>query len=149
MLVLYTIILNIFYNDEYKEMLKENKEKIYKNILLVSYDKNGFRKDGRFDTYEKVCNIKCTNNKNYEVYKLLVRFSSYKINNYDLNCIKTMGGQAYIEYYNWMGLFENNICNDFIEFLLRDTDFIYNFVKERQVDDEILYSYLKIIDNIL
>lgn len=149
MLVLYTIILNIFYNDEYKEMLKENKEKIYKKILLVSHDKNGFRKEGKFDTYEKVCNIKYTNNKNYEIYKLLVRFSSYKINNFDLNCIKTMDGQAYIEYCNWMGLFENNICNDFIEFLLGDTDFIDNFVKERQVDDEILYSYLKVIDNIL
>lgn len=148
-LVLYTIILNIFYNDEYKEMMKEDKEKIYKKILLISHNKNGFREEGKFDTYEKVCNINYTNNKNYEIYKLLVRFSSYKISNFDLNCMKTMDRQAYIEYYNWIGLFENNICNDFIEFILNDTKFIDNFVKERQVDDEKIYNYLKVIDNIL
>ena len=33
------------------------------------------------------------------------------VNNFDLNCIKTIGGQAYIEYSNWAGLFANNICN--------------------------------------
>lgn len=148
-LILYSIILNIFYNDEYKEMLKENKEKNYKNILLINYDKNGFRKEGKFDNYEKICNIKYTNNSSYEIYKILVRFSSYKLYKLDLNAMKTMDGQAFIEYYNWIGLFENNICNDFLEFLLTDSDVIGNFAENGKVNEAVIYNYLKIIDGIL
>ena len=48
-----------------------------------------------------------------------------------------------------MGLFNNNICNDFIEILLSDNEFLKNITKENEFDDEKIYNYLKEIDNIL
>lgn len=71
------------------------------------------------------------------------------VNNFDLNCIKTIGGQAYIEYSNWAGLFANNICNDFVEFILDDTNIIDNFIKDAQFNDTEICNCLKEIDNIL
>lgn len=149
LLILYSIILNIFYNDEYKFMLAKDKEKIYKDVLLISYDKNGFKKEGRFNIYEKSCNVSYNDGQQYELFKLLIRFSSYKLNEIEVNSIKTIDLNAYIEYYNWLGLFKNNICNDFIEFLLSDSEIIKNFVKENEYDEDRIYKYLKEIDNIL
>lgn len=149
LMILYDIVLNIFYNDEYRFMILKEKEKIYKDILLISYDKNGFKKEARFDRYKKSCNVSYKDGQKYELYKLLIRFSSYKIDNIELNSIKTLDGNAYIEYFNWLGLFKNNICNDFIEFLLNETDILKNFIKENEFDDDKIYNYLKEIDNIL
>ena len=149
LIVLYDIILNIFYNDEYKHMLLKDKERIYKEILLISYDKNGFKQEGKFNRYKKSCNVSYTDGTKYELYKLLIRFSSYKIDNIELKSIKTLEGNAYIEHFNWLGLFKNNICNDFIEILLSDNEFLKNITKENEFDDEKIYNYLKEIDNIL
>lgn len=149
LLVLYDIVLNIFYNDEYKFIILKDKEKIYKDILLISYDKNGFKKEGQFNRYKKNCNVTYTDGQKYELYRLLIRFSSYKLNSIELNSIKTLDGDAFIEYYNWLALFKNNICNDFIEFLLSNTDILINFTKDNEFDDDKIYNYLKEINNIL
>ena len=43
LLILYIIILNIYYSDEYKYIIRNDKEKIYENIMFFYYDKNGFK----------------------------------------------------------------------------------------------------------
>lgn len=64
LLILYIIILNIYHSDEYKYIIRRDKEKLYENIVFFYYDKNGMKKQGRYTSYEKFCEIQYENKKN-------------------------------------------------------------------------------------
>ena len=148
--ILYLISLSIFYYDEYQYIIKEEKEKIYSNILLVGKDRNGNRTEGKFDVYNKQCSYDFSEEKKYDIYELLVRFSSYKIVNKDLLCTKTTQRDAFIPLENWLTLFENGICNYFIEYLLDNKELLDVFAKEdNSIDGNKIYSFIKIIDEII
>lgn len=150
-LVLYFIIIHIFHNDEYKYLLLENKESVYNEILLIDYDKNTGRKiENQFGQYDnKSCNVNYSNGKKYEIFKFLVRFSSYKIKEKDLKARKYNGEEAYIDYYNWFGLFEDSICKNLIQFIMCDTNFLDMLFENGTYNDERVYNMIKEINNII
>lgn len=149
-LVLYFIIIHIFHNDEYKYLLLKEKEKIYNAILLIDYDKNGRKRENQFEQYnDKACNIEYDNGKKYEIFKLLVRFSSYKIKGKELKARKYIEEGAFIEYYNWLGLFEDSICKKFIQFITSDTNFLDMLFEDKTYNDERVYNMIKEINNII
>lgn len=149
MFIIYIIILNIFYNDEYKYMVMEDKEKVYNNISLINHDKNGVLQRSRFEIYEKICKVQYDNKKIYDLYEMLVRFSSYKIDKYDLQSLKYLNGEAHFEYGNWKKIFKENICNDFIDFLLTDSDNLEYFFVEEEFDKDKIKKYLMDINSII
>ena len=150
-LVLYFIIIHIFHNDEYKYLLLENKEKIYNKILLINYDRNTGRKlENQFEQYnKKECNLNYNNGKKYEVFKLLVRFSSYKLTIKELKAAKYLEGGAFIEYYNWLGLFDDSICKNFIEFIMSNTNFLDTLFENGTYNDKKVYNMINEINNII
>ena len=149
-LVLYFIIIHIFHNDEYKYLLLKEKEKIYNAILLIDYDKNGRKRENQFEQYnDKACNIEYDNGKKYEIFKLLVRFSSYKIKGKELKAVKYFEGGASIEYYNWLGLFDDSICKKFIQFITSDTNFLDMFFEDKTYNDKKVYNMINEINNII
>ena len=150
-LVLYFIIIHIFHNDEYKYLLLENKETVYNKILLINYDRNTGRKlENQFEQYnKKECNVNYNNEKKYEVFKILVRFSSYKLKIKELKAAKYLEGGASIEYYNWLGLFDDSICKNFIEFIMSDTNFLDILFENRTYNDERVYNMINEINNII
>ncbi len=148
-LVLYFIIIHIFHNDEYKYLLLREKEKIYNAILLIDYDKNGRKKENQFEQYnDKTCNID-ENEKKYEIFKLLVRFSSYKLKGKELKARKYIEEGVYIEYYNWFGLFDDSICKNFIQFIMSDTNFLDMLFENETYNDERVYNMINEINNII
>lgn len=149
-LVLYFIIIHIFHNDEYKYLLLKEKEKIYNAILLIDYDKNGRKGEDQFEQYnDKACNMEYDNGKKYEIFKLLVRFSSYKIKGKELKAVKYFEGGASIEYYNWLGLFDDSICKKFIQFITSDTNFLDMFFEDKTYNDKKVYNMINEINNII
>lgn len=150
-LVLYLIIIHIFHNDEYKYLLLQDKEKIYNEILLINYDRNTGRKlEHQFEQYyKKECNINYNNGKKYGIFKLLVRFSSYKLTRKEIKAGKYIGGEATIEYYDWLSLFENSICKNFIQFIMSDTNFLDILCEKETYNDEKIYNIINEINNII
>lgn len=149
-LVLYFIIIHIFHNDEYKYLLLKEKEKIYNAILLIDYDENGRKREDQFEQYnDKAYNIEYDNGKKYEIFKLLVRFSSYKIKGKELKAVKYFEGGASIEYYNWLGLFDDSICKKFIQFITSDTNFLDMFFEDKTYNDKKVYNMINEINNII
>ena len=150
-LVLYFIIIHIFHNDEYKYLLLENKETVYNKILLINYDRNTGRKlENQFEQYnKKECNVNYNNGKKYEIFKLLTRFSSYKLKIKELKAAKYLEGGASIEYYNWLGLFDDSICKNFIQFIMSDTNFLDMLFENGTYNDERVYNIINEINNII
>ena len=149
MYIIYIILLNIFYYDEYKYMLMDDKEKIYDRIFLVDHDRNGKIQRSRFEIYEKMCKQRYNNGKTYNLYEILERFSSYKIDQYDLPSFKYSNGEAHFEYGNWKKIFKENICSEFIDFILSNSDNFEYFFSEEKFDDEKIKKYLREINNII
>ena len=150
LLIIYIIILNIYYSDEYKYIIRSDKEKIYENIMFFYYDKNGFKKQGRYTAYEKFCNIRYNSGEQYNIHKLLVRFSSYKIINNEMKSVLYLNGEAHNDYENWLNMFDdNNICNEFIKFIISDNNNFKNVIKNNEFDDEKIINILNIINDII
>lgn len=150
LLILYLIILNIYYSDEYKYIIQEDKEKIYQNIIFFYYDKNGLKKQGRYNSYEKICNIKYNDGTHCNIHKLLARFSSYKIVDNEIKSNMYLNGEAHIELENWLCAFErNNICNEFIKFIISNNDNYNNLVKDNEIDDSKIVELLNIVNDII
>lgn len=150
LLILYIIILNIYYSDEYKYIIRNDKEKIYENIMFFYYDKNGFKKQGRYTAYEKFCIKSYDSGVQYNIHKLLVRFSSYKIISNEMKSALYLNGEAYNDYENWLNMFDdNNICNEFIKFIISDNNNFNNLIKNNEFDDEKVVNILNIINDII
>lgn len=150
LLILYIIILNIYHSDEYKYIIRRDKEKLYENIMFFYYDKNGMKKQGRYTSYEKFCEIQYENKEQYNIHKLLVRFSSYKIVNNEMRSTMYLNGEANIDLRNWLGTFEkNNICNEFIEFFISNSYNFENLIKDNEFDDDKIVNILNIINSII
>ena len=146
-LVLYFIIIHIFYNEEYKYLLLREKEKIYNDILLIDYDKNGRKRENQFEQYnKKECNVIYDNEKKYEIFKLIVRFSSYKIKGKELKARKYIEEGAFIEHYNWSGLFDDSICKKFVQFIMSDTNFLDMLFENGTYNDERVYNMINEIN---
>ena len=144
LLILYIIILNIYYSDEYKYIIRNDKEKIYENIMFFYYDKN------RYTAYEKFCNIRYDSGEQYNIHKLLVRFSSYKIISNEMKSALYLNGEAHNDYENWLNMFDdNNICNEFIKFIISDNNNFNNLIKNNEFDDEKVVNILNIINDII
>ena len=149
-LILYFIIIHTFHNDEYKYLLLREKEKIYNAILLIDYDgKTGRKVENQFNQYNKKCNLKYTDGKKYEIFKLLLRFSSYKLKKEEINVNYYIDGEISINYYNWLGLFEDSICKKFIQFIASDTNFLDMLFADKIYNDEKVYDMIKEINNII
>ena len=150
LLILYIVILNMYHSDEYKYIIRKDKEKIYENIILFYYDKNGMKKQGRYTSYKKFCDIKYNNGEQYNINGLLVRFSSYKIVNNEIRSMMYLSGEAHTDLANWLGAFEeNNICNEFIKFIVSDSDNFKNLMKDHEFDDEKVMNLLNIVNDII
>lgn len=150
LLILYIIILNIYHSDEYKYIIRKDKEKIYENIIFFYYDKNGMKKQGRYTSYKKICMTQYENKEQYNIHKLLVRFSSYKIVNNEMRSTMYPYGEAYNDLENWLGAFEkNNICNEFIEFFISNSYNFKNLIKDNEFDDDKVVDILNIVNDIM
>ena len=149
-LVLYFIIIHIFHNDEYKYLLLENKETVYNKILLINYDrKTGRKVENQFEQYNKICNLNYSNGKQYEIFKLLLRFSPYELKKEEINVNYYIDGEISIDYYNWMGLFNDSICKKIIQFIMSDTNFLDMLFEDKTYNDERVYNMIKEINNII
>lgn len=143
MFIIYIIILNVFYNDEYLHLLHDDKEKIYEKISLTSRNSDGIVYRSRFNSLDKKCFMLAS-----DIYRFLIVFSSYELEKYDLNALKYSGG-AQFEYENWKYLFNKNICMDFIDFVLDDNKRLNFFLLEKTFDYEKVRNYLNIIKDII
>lgn len=145
--VLYMIILNTFYNDEYQCLMMEDKEKIYKNIKL-HYNSADKRKEWQFNDYFKKCVVvRC--NKKIDVYDFVIRFSSYKIKEFEIPVNISQNNRLIFLYDKWVGLFDNNVCNDFLEFVVNNPEMLKIFYEGEKYKSDIINNYIKIIDYIL
>lgn len=149
LLILYIVILNMYHSDEYKYIIRKDKEKTYENIIYFYYDRNGMKKQGRFVGYKKICNKKYKNGEQYNLTGLLIRFSSYKIINNEIS-IDIYGGEIHTDLENWLGAFEeNNICNEFIKFIVSNSGNFKNLMKNYEFDDDKVMNLLNIVNDII
>lgn len=149
-MILYIVILNMYHSDEYKYIIRKDKEKIYENIILIHYNNNGVKKQGRYTSYKINCNIKYSKDENFNINGLLLRFSSYKIINNELSSIMLLSGDAHINLSDWLGAFEeNNICNEFIKFIVSNSNNLKNLMKDNEFDDEKILNLLNTVNDII
>ena len=139
----------MFYNDEYKHMFFGRKEKIYSKIDLLSYDRNDMPKRSKFDKFQKHCIISYSEEKKYDICELLLYFSSYKVSDYDLKCIKNIAGIANFNYVDWMLIFEEGICLKFIDFVLNNEEMLNYFYLEDKFDSEKVKKYIDVINDVI
>lgn len=149
LLVIYIILVNIYYNDEYKYMIREDKEKMYDNLVIFCYDSNNIKRNFRYPHYKNHCYIKYTDGKKYDINKLLVRFSSYKRIKDEIKCMIYHTGNAEYECDDWLNIFENNVCSEFIKFIINNSYSFENMVKNNEFDDEKMIGILNIINDII
>ena len=145
--VLYMIILNTFYNDEYQYLMMEDKEKIYKHVKLYT-DSREKRREWQFNDYSKKSVIDIEKN-NFNIYDVIIRFSSYRIEKYEIPIASYEEDALVFLYNNWVGLFDNNICNNFLDFVVNNSDMLKIFYEEEKYKSDIINNYIKIIDYIL
>lgn len=149
-IIIYTLILNIFYNDEYKALLLEDKEKIYENIILTQRGRDGVTYEYSFSKYKLQSNWSRENSDSLNIYDFFIRFSSYKYQrNYLHLAYVSTPSMAVIEVNDWLALFDNSICRDFIEFSLVNEDIFSCLLQNNLVNDAIIYDILKEVDNIV
>ena len=61
-----------------------------------------------------------------------------------------LNGEAYNDYENWLNMFDdNNICNEFIKFIISDNNNFNNLIKNNEFDDEKVVNILNIINDII
>lgn len=143
-LVLYMIILNTFYEDEYRVLLEKNKEKIYNQIVLNWKSSDGRSHSCSFLKYSKVIQ-----KLKIDVFNFVVRFSSFNYSNINANCIGPMDSEIYIDYDVWKSNFKENICNKFIDFILDNIGCLEFLVVNNKIDKDKLYLYICLIDDIM
>ena len=149
-IIIYTLILNIFYNDEYKALLLKDKEKIYENIRLTRKDRDGNTSEYPFSKYKLQSNWSRENSSSLNIYDFLIRFSSYKYQRNYLHFIAVSTVSiARIEVNDWLALFDNSICRNFIKFSLANEDIFSCLLQNNSVNDAIIYDILKEVDNIV
>lgn len=149
-IIIYTLILNIFYNDEYKSLLLKDKEKIYENIRLTRKDRDGNTYEYPFSKFKLQSNWSRENSSSLNIYDFLIRFSSYKYQrNYLHLAYVSTPSMAVIEVNDWLALFDNSICRNFIEFSLVNEDIFSWLTQDNSVNDAIIYDFLKEVDNIV
>ena len=149
-IILYFIILNNFYLDEYMYIGQRNKINVYREINLVSYNnKTLLKQEAPFLSYRITCYLNNSQNEAINIFPLLQFFSSYKIYKKEINCIKYLNGEGTIQLNNWQALFTDNICSRFIDFILSDTTYYDMFIKNNKIDIELLEDLFMTINNII
>ena len=150
LLIVYLIILNIYHSDEYKQIIRKDKDRIYETIILFYYDRNGARKEGRYAAYKKICGIRYNTNKEYNIHKLLVRFSSYKIIKNELKTGTFINGEARTYIREWLAMFENNnICTEFIKFIVSNEYNYDHLIENNEFNDEKMLDMINIVNDII
>ena len=122
--ILYMIILNNFYENEYNCLVNKDKSKLYKNVLLKS------SKDGisiLYNSREKVMMCKYKKNE-IDILALVEKISPYKLEKSVLDVRGYVGSPILINVSNWLLLFEDNICINFIEFILENIEMLEIFI---------------------
>ena len=149
-IILYFIILNNFYLDEYKHIGKEMKMNIYREINLISYDnKTGEKKASPFLDYKINCYLQYESGHTLNIFPILLFFSSYKLKKNEINCMKFMSGEGKIEFSNWQTLFEDNICSRFVDFILSDIVYYESFIKDDEIQFDLLDDLFIKINNVI
>ena len=144
-LVLYMIILNTFYVDEYRILLEKNKEKNYNEIHLEKFDSNTGQIISRpFLKYFKLIEVEEKN-----LYSFIMRFSSSKYIKSSMKCLGTNSEGVYIDYSDWKNNFQENICSKFIDFILDNIECLEFLIVNKEIDKDKLYSYICLIDDIM
>lgn len=143
-LVLYMIILNTFYEDEYRVLLEKNKKKNYNQIVLNWKSRDGSSHSCAFLKYSKVMQRTKT-----DIFDFVVRFSSFNYSSNNINCMGSMESSVYIDYDVWKSNFPDNICSEFIDFILNNFDCLTSFINSNKIDNDKLYSYICLIDDIM
>lgn len=87
--------------------------------------------------------------KKYEIFKLLIRFSTYELKKEEINVNYYIDGEMSIDYYNWLGLFDDSICKNFIEFIMSNTDFLDTLFENGTYNDKKVYNMINEINNII
>lgn len=122
--ILYMVILNNFNENEYNCLVNKDKSKLYKNVLLKS------SKDGistLYNSREKVMMRKYKENE-IDILALVEKISPYKLEKSVLDVIGYVGSPILINVSNWLLLFEDNICINFIEFILENIEMLEIFI---------------------
>lgn len=149
-IILYFVILNNFYPDEYMHIGLDSKINIYREISLISQDsKTVVKKSSPFLNYHVTCYLNNSQEKSINIFPLLQFFSSYKLQKKEINCIKYLSGEGMIQLNDWQMLFADNICSRFIDFLLSDTTYYEAFIEENEIDIKLLNDLFMKINNII
>ena len=142
LLIIYLIILNIYYDDEYKYIIQYNKEKIYQNIIFYSIDKNGMKNIIRYNSCKKICNIKYDNSQYLNIYKILSRFSSYKIVENEIRNSMNLNKEVYFELENWLCAFDRNN----VDGIATSDTYI---IKDNEINDDKIMNIVVIVNNVI
>ncbi|MCI8617241.1 MAG: hypothetical protein HFJ60_03190 [Clostridia bacterium] len=61
-----------------------------------------------------------------------------------------LNGEAHNDLENWLNAFEeNNICNEFIYFIISNSYNFKNLIKDNEYDDSKVVNLLKIVNDII
>lgn len=144
-LVLYMIILNTFYEDEYRVLLEKNKEKIYNEIHLEKIDSN----TGQIISRPFLKHFKLIEVEEKNLYSFIMRFSSSKYIKSSMKYLGSYSEGIYIDYSDWKNNFKENICSKFIDFILDNIWCLEFLIVNKEIDKDKLYSYISLIDDIM
>ena len=150
--VLYNIILNIFYNEEYKYFILDNPTSKYQDIILYS----NIRADEIFECDFLSCEIfgsneETTNQFYGDNYLLRQQFSSYKLINKRIKAASITGNVvAYVYYTEWRKLFDENICKLFLDFIIRTKEFCQLFFEgKKNYKRQYISDFIKSINDVI
>ncbi len=144
-LVLYMIILNTFYEDEYRVLLEKNKEKIYNEINLEKIDSN----TGHIISYPFLKHFKFVKVGEKNLYNFIMRFSSTKYIKSSMKYSIAYSKEICIDYSDWKNNFQENICSKFIDFILDNIECLEFLIVNKEIDKDKLYLCICLIDDIM
>ena len=149
-LILYIIILNFFYNDEYEDLFENlYSEKIDNNYNPIILHNPENSKSYKFNEIKNKTCYKLLENKTYtyDFLPFLLRFSSKNIKRNELE----INNSNNFSYENWKFLFDENICNKFVDFIIKRDNLIKDFINEKnnKIDVKKILRCLIMLDEIL
>lgn len=148
-LILYIIILNYFFGDEYKRLLNNDKEGIFHRVVL-SFTSQGQIFERWFEQWKiKKCRLEPGDNDSLNYYDLLIFFSSHKLKSNKLNLITYSSQFCIFSFDEFKRLFEDSICNDFLDFVVSNNDMLSFFYEGNAFRKKEIKKITDVLNNIL
>ena len=147
--VLYFIILNNFFGDEYECIVNKEKSRAYQNIKLQENFGNNQHNFFTYNALDKVMYHRVEDSK-YEIFKLVEVLSpNYLINN-TIKANRETNSSILISLDDWLVNFSNSICTNFIEATVSDKNFLETFSdKDKKCDINKIKKIINITDRLM